>query len=210
MALKIAMMILQFVKSNWKSILLISMVTIFFTTYYGNKLDRLNIELNETKDNYEAYKGILEGKVSDNKVIHLNKGELNHTKDTLVEAVNNFVTKNKEIKPDISSGVTQIIRDTILIPINKSIPEFDVTKELNEETKITVIGRDSNLTLIPDISNTVLLEVGVKREYKNHYKSGWSRFWHFDWKKVNSLEYRLDNTNKLIKLNNVRVIKHEN
>lgn len=210
MALRIAMATLQFIKNNWKSLLMISIVTIFFTTYYGDKLDKLNSELSRTRDNYEAYKGISEGKVSANKVIHLNKSEIKLTKDTLVKIVNNFVTENKDIKPDMSSGITQVIRDTILVPINKQLPEFDVTKELNEETKITVIGRDSNLTLIPDISNTLLLEVGVKREYKNQYKSGWSRFWHFDWKKVNSLEYRVDNTNKLIKLNNVRVIKHEN
>lgn len=210
MVLKIAMVTLQFIKNNWKALLMISIVTIFFTTYYGNKLDKLNSELSETRDNYEAYKGLSEGKLSANKVIHLNKREMKLTKDTLIRVINNFVTENKEVNPDVSSGITQVIRDTILVPINKKLPEFDVTKELNEETKITVIGRDSNLTLIPDISNTLLLEVGVKREYKNQYKSGWSRFWHFDWKKVNSLEYRVDNTNKLIKLNNVRVIKHEN
>lgn len=204
------MVTFQFIKSNWKSLLLISIVAVFLTSYYRGKLNKLNSELSRTRDNYEAYKGLSEGKLSANKVIYLNKSEIKLSKDTLVRVINNFVAENKGVKPDVSSGITQVIRDTVLVPINKQLPEFNVTKELNEETKITVIGKDSNLTLIPDISNTLLLEVGVKREYKNQYKSGWSRFWHFDWKKVNSLEYRVDNTNKLIKLNNVRVIKHEN
>lgn len=204
------MVTLQFIKSNWKSLLIISIVAIFFTAHYEGKLNKLNSELSKTRDNYEAYKGLSEGKLSANKVIHLSKSDIKFSTDTLVRVINNFVTENKGVKPDISSGITQVIQDTVLVPIYKQLPEFNVTKELNEETKITVIGRDSNLTLIPDISNTLLLEVGVKREYKNQYKSGWSRFWHFDWKKVNSLEYRVNNTNKLIKLNNVRVIKYEN
>jgi hypothetical protein len=121
-----------------------------------------------------------------------------------------YIEENRKLKkiktPESVTGIIQTIHDTIPVPVPVELPKFDVTKKFNEETVIRVQGFDSLLNIIPDISNTIKLEIGVNRVYKNSYKNGWVRFWHFDWEKVNSYEYRLDQSNELIKLKDVKII----
>lgn len=180
--------------------------------YIQNKeVDRLNIELEDSQSNYNAYVNLYDGELSANSILKLSEYELKSAKDSLLRELGRYVDENRKLKnikkPEIVAGVTQVIRDTIFIEVPVKLPQFNVIKELNPETIIEVNGMDSTLTLIPNISNTIKLELGTNRIYKNPYKSGWHRFWHFDWKKVNSYEYRIEQSNYLIKLKDVKLIK---
>ena len=46
-----------------------------------------------------------------------------------------------------------------------------------------------------------------KKEYKNFYKNGWVRFWHFDWRRIRIKKYQVVNSNPLIKVTDTRVIE---
>ena len=49
--------------------------------------------------------------------------------------------------------------------------------------------------------------VEEKKEYRNKYKNGWVRFWHFDWKRIRTKKYQIVNSNPIIKVTDTRVIE---
>lgn len=208
--------LLGFLKSPVTKVVLIVLGIFAFLSYilYQNKLiDKLNSELEITSGNYNAYVNLYNGEVSANNLLRLNESELKRSKDSLLTELGYYIEENRKLKkikePEIVSGVVQYIYDSIYIEVPVVLPEFHVIKELNEETIIEVHGVDTLLTVIPEISNTIKLEIGVNRVYKNSYKNGWVRFWHFDWKKVDSYEYSVDQSNDLINLKDVKIIKIE-
>lgn len=205
--------ILKFLKSNWISILL-SLLLLGVSYYIGSsKISRLNSQIEELQGNYNAYVNLYNGELSANNLLRASEHELKISKDSLISELGKYIEENRKLKklktPQIVQGITQEIHDTVIIEVPVSLPEFDVTKKLNEETIIRVQGKDTLLSVIPDISNTIKVEIGVNRVYKNTYKNGWVRFWHFDWKKIDSYEYTLDQSNDLIVLTDVKIVKIE-
>ena len=79
--------------------------------------------------------------------------------------------------------------------------------KLNDLTTIIVSRKDSILTAKIDIKNQQIIFVEDKKEYKNRYKNGWVRFWHFDWKKIHVKNYQIVNSNPLIKVTDTRIIE---
>lgn len=205
--------ILKFLKSNWIPILL-SLLILGVGYYIGSsKISKLNSQIEELQDNYNAYVNLYNGELSANNLLRISEYELKISKDSLISELGRYIEENRKLKklktPQIVQGIAQGIHDTVIIEVPVSLPEFDVTKKLNEETIIRVQGRDTLLSVIPDISNTIKVEIGVNRVYKNTYKNGWVRFWHFDWKKIDSYEYTLDQSNDLIVLTDVKIVKIE-
>lgn len=202
--------IIRILKNNWKTILVAVLLVGIFLFVYSKVTSKLNQEIEDLKGNYEAYVNLYNGELAANNLLKLSEHELKNAKDSLLRELGYFIEENRRLKklktPIIVGGVTQTIVDSIIIEVPAELPPFDVTKTLNPETIIRVQGEDSILNIIPNISNTLMIEIGVNRVYKNSYPTKWSRFWNFDWKKVNSYEYQLEQSNDLVKLNDVKII----
>jgi hypothetical protein len=76
----------------------------------------------------------------------------------------------------------------------------------NNLTSIIINKRDTLLTHSIDIRNTQSLFIHTKKEYKRNYKNWFIRFLHFDWKKINTTRYLIDNSNKLINNTDTRIV----
>ena len=205
------MKILKLAMNNWKTILAVVIVILLMLTFGGRKIKELNSQIEKLNGNYQAYVNLYNGEVAANNVLKLTEYELKQSKDSLLSELGKYIEENRKLKkikePKIVEGITQVITDTIMIGIPVNVAQFDVTKEINSQTKIRVQGIDTILNIIPEISNTLKLEIGVNKVYLNSYPSKWSRFWHFDWKKTETLEYNLDQSNDLIKLDDVKIVK---
>ena len=205
------MTILKFLKSNWKSVIIFAAIVVLFYSLYSKTVARLNSEIERLENNYTAYVNLYDGQLAANNVLKLTEYELKQSKDSLLSELGKYIEENRKLKkikePKVVEGITQMITDTIMIEIPVNVAQFDVTKEINSQTKIRVQGIDTILNIIPEISNTLMLEIGINKVYLNSYPSKWSRFWHFDWKKTETLEYNLDQSNDLIKLDDVKIVK---
>ena len=58
-----------------------------------------------------------------------------------------------------------------------------------------------------DISNTQILYVMNKKEYRNKYRNWFSRLLHFDFKKDINYKYQIHNSNDLIRIESTRIIE---
>ena len=202
---------------NWFTnnirVVTISIITLLTVTIFvlGNQLKDKNQEVDRLLANMRAYEQIASNTEKQNRVLQLTINELNNSKDSLVQEVNE-VRQELKIK---DKNLTQIdvintvIQDTIVKTIEVE-PNFETELKPNPLTTITVSRQDSILTAKIDIRNQQILFVEEKKEFKNKYKNGWIRFWHFDWKKIRVRKYRIYNTNNLIKVTDTRIIEINN
>ena len=202
---------------NWFTnnirVVTISIITLLTVTIFvlGNQLKDKNQEVDRLLANARAYEQIASNTEKQNRVLQLTINELNNSKDSLVQEVNE-VRQELKIK---DKNLTQIdvintvIQDTIVKTIEVE-PNFETELKPNPLTTITVSRQDSILTAKIDIRNQQILFVEEKKEFKNKYKNGWIRFWHFDWKKIRVRKYQIYNTNNLIKVTDTRIIEINN
>lgn len=185
---------------------IIGFTAIFFIQ--NNKIKKLDKELAAVTNNYQYYESLAGSKDKQNRVLQLTVDQLNTSKDSLIQAVNEAKKKLKIKDKDLSSAhvINTETKDTTTVTITK---EVDFTKELklNSLTTITVSRKDSILTTVLDLRNQQILFIEEKKEYRNQYKNGWSRFWHFDFKKDRIKRYQITNSNDLIKVTDTRVVE---
>lgn len=176
-----------------------------------HQLNKKNTELDRLYNNVQAYEQLVNNNSETDRVLRLTINELNNSKDSLIQQLNRtkeeLKVKDKNLKQ--AQVINTVIRDTITkkIPIDKN---FDEELQLNSLTTIKVTRTDSILTAKLDIQNQQVLFIEEKKVWKNKYKNGWVRFWHFDFKKIRVHKYRIDNSNKLIKVTSTRVVELNN
>lgn len=166
------------------------------------------------QNNIEAYQGSLQESWQANNVLKLDIEDLQNQNDKLLNRIDS-VAKKLKIKPkQVHTAATQsqvlsvneskgvqgdlikILKDTVY---NDSIKYNDLT------TVHYTIGKDT-VSVGIDLQNTQYLYVYSTREYKNK-KNFFLRLLTFDFKKVTKYQYRIENTNDLIKTDSVRVIE---
>ena len=166
------------------------------------------------QNNIEAYQGSLLESQQANNVLKLDIEDLQNQNDKLLNRIDS-VAKKLKIKPkQVHTAATQsqvlsvneskgvqgdlikILKDTVY---NDSIKYNDLT------TVHYTIGKDT-VSVGIDLQNTQYLYVYSTREYKNK-KNFFLRLLTFDFKKVTKYQYRIENTNDLIKTDSVRVIE---
>lgn len=173
------------------------------------------VKMKDERDRYirvsKAYSSIINKSKSDKRALELTVSDLRHSNDSIIlelEKVRKSL-KSPENKPgDVSVNIDTSISasDTSKIE-NKCDFELDTTIFYNKLTKNHIkIKKDSLVTSI-DVNNNMKLYVYSHREYVNEYKSGWHRFWRFDWKKEDVDRYEIVNDNDIIKNNNIVVVK---
>lgn len=190
------------------SIIGLLVVTIFVQ---NNQLSKKNNEIDRLLNNVQAYEQLANNKEQNNRVLQLTINELNNSKDSLIQQVNE-VKKELKVK-DKNLTQTQVIntviKDTITTVITKD-RDFEEELKLNPLTTIKVTRTDSILTAKIDIQNQQILFVEEKKVWKNKYKNGWVRFWHFDFKKIRIRQYQIENSNPLIRVLDTRIVEINN
>ena len=197
--------------TKYYKIVAVGLVSILIATIFFQyqKLQKQNKELDRVTNNLRSYEESSSNYQARNRVLQLTIGELNQSKDSLIQEVNK-VKKELKIKDKNLTDITVInteIKDSTSKVIKHVLVDFQEELKLNPLTTITVSRKDSILTAKLDIKNQQVIFVEQKKEYRNKYKNGWVRFWHFDWKKITSRQYQIVNSNPLIKVTDTRVIE---
>ena len=203
--------------TNWFShnfkLVTLSIISLLTVAIFilNNQLNKKDIEINRLYNNIQAYEQIASGKEDDNRVLQLTINELNNSNDSLLQELQQVKeklnVKNKNLVQ--AQVINTVIRDTItkVITLDKN---FNEELKLNPLTTIKVTRTDSILTAKIDIQNQQILFIEEKKVYKNRYKNGWIRFWHFDWKKIRVRKYQIQNSNPLIRVTNTRIVEINN
>ena len=203
---------------NWFSnnirIVAVGFVSLLIATilFQNNQLNKKNKEIDRITNNIRAYESIATDKEAHNRVLQLTINELNNSKDSLVQYINQVKKENKvKDKNLISASVINTeIKDSVKTVIKREAIDFEEELKLNELTTIIVSKKDSILTAKIDIKNQQTIFVEEKKEYRNKYKNGFIRFLHFDWRRIITKKYTIHNSNPIIKIVNTIVIEIKN
>lgn len=177
--------------------------------YQGNKINKLDKQLGIVTNNYNYYQSLTSKLNRQNTVLQLTMDDLSIANDSLLQKLDS-TRKELDIKSKHLQQAQIIeteIRDTVTTIIEPK--EIDFTKELklNSLTTIIVSKKDSVLSAILDLKNQQTLFIEEKKKYRNQYKNWFQRLIHFDWKKDRVRNYTIDNSNKLIKVTNTRIVE---
>ena len=199
--------IIGWFKRNYKAmavIIIMILAAIYF--YQNNQLDKKNRELDRVTNNYLYYEQLATQQKNDNRVLQLTLDEFKETKDSLIQEVRATVKKlkikEKELK-QVQIQEQKVVHDTTVVVRST---DFKVEIKPNNLTSIIINKRDTLLTHSIDIRNTQSLFIHTKKEYKRNYKNWFQRLLHFDFKKRTIYKYQIDNSNKLINVENTRII----
>lgn len=175
----------------------------------SNKISKNNREIERLQNNTLAYEQMISNTQEKNRVLQLTIDNLNTSKDSIIQQLKDTQSKLKIKDKDIKTItiVKTKVKDSTQVVIPDSLLNFRKELNLNKLTKVIVNRQDSILKVILQLENTQTLFIIEKKEYKNQYKNGWTRFWHFDWRKVKRRTYEIDNSNPIIKVVDTRVIE---
>ena len=189
----------------------VGLVSLLIATVFvqNHQLQKKNKEIDRITNNVRAYEQLASQKEQLNRVLQLTIEELNTSNDSLLKEAKDAQKKLK-IKDKNLTNINVInteIKDSVKTVIKEKLIDFNEELKLNDLTTIIVSRKDSILTAKIDIKNQQIIFVEDKKEYKNRYKNGWVRFWHFDWKKIHVKNYQIVNSNPLIKVTDTRIIE---
>jgi hypothetical protein len=183
----------------------------FFATGAYHKYVSVVEERDAYRNNQRAYEEVVSNKTNENRVLELSNTDLRYSNDKMVQTIDSIKKSLK--KPannpgDISAGVGTSIHAIDTVKINNPDSfKLDTTIYFNQYTKNRIKIEKSMLIPSIDINNSMYLYVYSLREFVN-VRRGWlDRLIHLDYKKENVDRYAIKNTNDLIHVDSVRVIK---
>lgn len=202
--------IINWCSKNFK-VVAVGLISLLIATIFiqHNQLQEKNAELNRATSNVRAYQDLVSNNQERNRTLQLTIEELNHSNDSLLLQLKQ-TQKELKIKDKNLTNANVInteIKDSVKTVIKKEAIDFKEELKLNPLTTIIVERKDSILTAKIDLKNQQTILIYKKKEYKNFYKSSWVRFWHFDWKRIETKEYQIVNTNPLIKVTGTRIVE---
>lgn len=202
--------VVNWLKGNFKA-LTISFICILTVSafFMYNQLKKKDAEIARLVNNTSYYESLFDKKDQANRTLQLTIDQLKCSKDSIIEQLNE--TKKKLKVKDKSLVQAQVIntevKDSIKTVIQTKESDFSKKLELNKLTTIIVSRKDSILSVTLDLKNAQTLFIEEKKVYRNQYKSWLSRFFHFDFKKDKIRKFTIDNSNKLIKVTDTRIIE---
>lgn len=202
--------IINWCSKNFK-VVAVGLISLLIATIFiqHNQLQEKNAELNRATSNVRAYQNLVSNNQERNRTLQLTIEELNHSNDSLLlqlkQTQKELKIKDKNLTD--ASVINTEIKDSVKIVIKKEAVDFEEELRLNPLTTIIVRRKDSILTAKIDLKNQQTILIYKKKEYKNFYKNGWVRFWHFDWRRIETKEYQIVNTNPLIKVTGTRIVE---
>ena len=202
--------IINWCRKNFK-VVAVGLISLLIATIFvqHNQLQKKDTEINRITSNVRTYQDIVSNNQNNNRTLQLTIEELNHSNDSLLlqlkQTQKELKIKDKNLTD--ASVINTEIKDSVKTVIKKEAVDFEEELRLNPLTTIIVERKDSILTAKIDLKNQQTILIYKKKEYKNFYKSSWVRFWHFDWKKIETKEYQIVNTNPLIKVTGTRIVE---
>ena len=211
--------IISWIVSNRKSLFkAVIGLSVGLLLAWGITLSKQNKKLSESlelaQNNIEAYQGVVSDSQQANNVLKLSIDELQNYNDKLLHNIDSVREELKIKDKQLSTAATQtqviFVNDQKevegdLVEILKDTTYTDSIKYNPLTTVRYTIGRDTvNIGL--DIKNTQYLFVYNTREYKNK-KSFFKRLFTLDFKKINRTQYKIENSNDVIKTDSVRVVE---
>lgn len=202
--------IINWCRKNFK-VVAVGLISLLIATIFvqHNQLQKKDTEINRITSNVRTYQDIVSNNQNNNRTLQLTIEELNHSNDSLLLQLKQ-TQKELKIKDKNLTNANVInteIKDSVKTVIKKEAIDFKEELKLNPLTTIIVERKDSILTAKIDLKNQQTILIYKKKEYKNFYKNGWVRFWYFDWKKIETKEYQIVNTNPLIKVTGTRIVE---
>ena len=176
---------------------------------WGITLSKQNKKLSESleraQNNIEAYQGSLQGSQQANNVLRLTVDELQTYNDKLVHQLDS-VREQLKIKPkQVKTAATQTQLINVIQTVEKD-STYTGTINFNDLTTATYSIAKDSVTIGLDIKNKQYLYVFTDKHYKNK-KNFLKRLFTWDFKKVTTHEYIIENTNDLIQTDSVKVIE---
>lgn len=202
--------IINWCRKNFK-VVAVGLISLLIATIFvqHNQLQKKDTEINRITSNVRTYQDIVSNNQNNNRTLQLTIEELNHSNDSLLlqlkQTQKELKIKDKNLTD--ASVINTEIKDSVKTVIKKEAIDFKEELKLNPLTTIIVERKDSILTAKIDLKNQQTILIYKKKEYKNSYKNGWVRFWHFDWKRIETKEYQIVNTNPLIKVTGTRIVE---
>lgn len=202
--------IINWCRKNFK-VVAVGLISLLIATIFvqHNQLQKKDTEINRITSNIRTYQDIVSNNQNNNRTLQLTIEELNHSNDSLLlqlkQTQKELKIKDKNLTN--ASVINTEIKDSVKTVIKKEAIDFKEELKLNPLTTIIVERKDSILTAKIDLKNQQTILIYKKKEYKNFYKSSWVRFWHFDWKRIETKEYQIVNTNPLIKVTGTRIVE---
>ena len=166
------------------------------------------------QNNIEAYQGSLQGSQQANNVLRLDIETLHQQNDKLLQNLDSVRKELKIKSKQIATAATQ----TQIIYVNDGKGVGGDLTEILKDTTYTDSIQYNNLTKVYYTIGKDTVNVGIKlentqylflystKEYKNK-KSFIKRLFTLDFKKVYKYKYKIENTNDLIKSEDVRVVE---
>lgn len=188
------------------AVIVISILTAILF-YQHDQLQKKNLEIDRVTNNYEFYMKQTAESIQQNQVLQLTLNEYKETKDSLIQKIKATQKKLKIKEKELSQVQIQeqeIVHDTTVVVKSN---DFEVEIKPNSLTSIIISRKDTLLKHRLDIRNSQTVFVGQKKIYKRQYKNWFQRLLHFDFKKKTIYKYQIDNSNKLIKIENTRIVE---
>lgn len=188
------------------AVIVISILTAILF-YQHDQLQKKNLEIDRVTNNYEFYMKQTAESIQQNQVLQLTLNEYKETKDSLIQKIKATQKKLKIKEKELSQMQIQeqeIVHDTTVVVKSN---DFEVEIKPNSLTSIIISRKDTLLKHHLDIRNSQTVFVGYKKIYKRQYKNWFQRLLHFDFKKKTIYKYQIDNSNKLIKIENTRIVE---
>lgn len=188
------------------AVIVISILTAILF-YQHDQLQKKNLEIDRVTNNYEFYMKQTAESIRQNQVLQLTLNEYKETKDSLIQKIKATQKKLKIKEKELSQVQIQeqeIVHDTTVVVKSN---DFEVEIKPNSLTSIIISRKDTLLKHRLDIRNSQTVFVGQKKIYKRQYKNWFQRLLHFDFKKKTIYKYQIDNSNKLIKIENTRIVE---
>lgn len=202
--------IINWCSKNFK-VVAVGLISLLIATIFiqHNQLQEKNAELNRATSNVRAYQDLVSNNQEHNRTLQLTIEELTYSNDSLLlqlkQTQKELKIKDKNLTD--ASVINTEIKDSVKTVIKKEAIDFEEELKLNPLTTIIVRRKNSILTAKIDLKNQQTILIYKKKEYKNFYKNGWVRFWHFDWRRIETKEYQIVNTNPLIKVTGTRIVE---
>lgn len=198
---------------NWFSknnkLLAVIIITIFSAifVFQHNQLNNKQKEIDRLYNNCLYYQSISDSTIQNNRVLQLTLDDISNSNDSLVKEIElqrkQLNIKKKEVQQATMQSQTINVDTTIIVHND----DFTIDIKPNELTSILISRKDSILSAKLEINNSQTIFITQKKEYKRKYKNWLTRLIHLDFKKINSRQYQIVNSNDLIKTKDVRIIE---
>lgn len=196
-----------FSKNNKLLAVIIIMIFSAIFVFQHNQLNNRQKEIDRLYNNCLYYQSLSDSTIQNNRILQLTIDDITNSNDSLIKEIElqrkQLNIKKKEVQQATIQSQTINVDTTIIVHND----DFTIDIKPNELTSILISRKDSILSAKLEINNSQTIFITQKKEYKRKYKNWLTRLLHLDFKKINSRQYQIVNSNDLIKTKDVRIIE---